>query len=119
MHPEIDPLAEEETKVEIGEVIIIEEITDTITEIDQEADGTIISQVIGVTITRLTIDKLILDNNIVKMLNEHLDTEVKVEIEPEITIMLCNPNFICSRIISVSIWALHISSTHSHLYQRW
>ena len=42
MHPEIDPLAEEEIKVEIEEVIIIEAITDTITEIDQEADGTII-----------------------------------------------------------------------------
>ena len=42
MHPEIDPLAKEEIKVEIGEIVIIETITDTITETDQEADGTII-----------------------------------------------------------------------------
>ena len=34
-------------------------------------------------------------------------------------LLLCNPNFICSRIISILIWALYISSTHSHLYQRW
>ena len=33
--------------------------------------------------------------------------------------VLCNPNFVHSRIISVSVWALHISSTHLHLYQRW
>ena len=33
--------------------------------------------------------------------------------------LLCNPNFACSRIISVSIWGIYISSTHSHLYQRW
>ena len=87
MHPEIGPLAEEEIKVEIGEVIIIETITDTITETDQEADGTIIGQVIGVTITRLTIDEVILDKIMDKMLNEHLESEVKVEIELEITIM--------------------------------
>ena len=61
LHLEIDPLVEEEIKVEIGEIIIIETITDPITETDQEADGTIIGQVIGVTITRLTIDKVILD----------------------------------------------------------
>ena len=35
---------EEEIKVEIGEIIIIETITDAITETDQEADGTIIGQ---------------------------------------------------------------------------
>ena len=51
MHLEIDPLVEEEIKVEIGEIIIIETITDPITDTDQEADGTIIGQVIGVTIT--------------------------------------------------------------------
>ena len=33
--------------------------------------------------------------------------------------LLCNPNFTLSRIIGVSIWALYISSTHLHLYQRW
>ena len=60
-HPGIDPLAEEEIKVEIREIIIIEIIIDTITEIDQEADGTIIGQVIGVIITRLTMDAVIID----------------------------------------------------------
>ena len=56
-------------------------------EIDQEADGTIIDQVIGVTITRLTIHKVILDQIMDKALNGHLETEVKVEIELEITTM--------------------------------
>ena len=87
MHSEIYPLAEEEIKVEIGEIVIIETITDTITETDQGADGTIIGQVIGVTITRLTTDEVILDQIMDKMLNAHLEIEVKVEIELEITIM--------------------------------
>ena len=47
--------------MEIGEIITIEITTDQITEIDQEADGTIIGQVIGATITRLTIDEVIID----------------------------------------------------------
>ena len=38
LHPEIDPLVEEEIKVETEEIIIIETIIDQITEIDQEAD---------------------------------------------------------------------------------
>ena len=42
---------------------------------------------IGVTITRLTIDEVILDQIMDKTLNRHSETEVKVEIEPEITIM--------------------------------
>ena len=71
----------------IEEIIIIETIIDPITEIDQEADGTITGQVIGVTITRLTIDEVILDQITDKMPNGHLETEVKVEIELEITIM--------------------------------
>ena len=58
-----------------------------ITETDQEADGTIIGQVIGVTITRLTIDEVMLDQIMDKTFNGHLDTEVKVEIEMEITTM--------------------------------
>ena len=87
LHLEIDPLVEEEIKVEIEEIIIIETITDPITETDQEADGTTIGQVIGVTITRLTIDEVILDQITDKMLNGHLETEVKVEIELEIIIM--------------------------------
>ena len=87
MHLEIDPLVEEEIKVEIGEIIITETITDPITETDQEADGTIIGQVIGVTITRLTIDKVILDQITEKTLSGHLETEAKVEIEMEFTTM--------------------------------
>ena len=73
--------------VEIEEIIIIEAIIDPITEIDQEADRTITGQVIGVTITRLTIDEVILDQITDKMPNGHLETEIKVKIEPEITIM--------------------------------
>ena len=46
IHPEIDPLVKEEIKVEIKGIIIIEIIMGPITEIDQEADGTIIGQVI-------------------------------------------------------------------------
>ena len=42
---------------------------------------------IGVTVTRLTIDEVILDQITDKMLNGHLEREVKVEIELEITIM--------------------------------
>ena len=72
-------------QVEIGEIIEI--ITDPITETDQEADVTIIGQVIGVTITRLTVDKVIQDQITDKTLNGHLETEVKVEIELEITTM--------------------------------
>ena len=42
---------------------------------------------IGVTIIRLTIGEVILDQIMDKMLSRHLETEVKVEIELEITIM--------------------------------
>ena len=71
----------------LKEIIIIKAIIDPITEIDQEVDGIITGQVIGVTITRLTIDKVILDQITDKMPNGHLETEVKEEIELEITIM--------------------------------
>ena len=87
LHLEIDPSVEEEIKVEIEEIIIIETIIDPITEIDQEADGTITGQVIGVTITRLTIDEVILDQLTDKMPNGHSETDVKVEIELVITRM--------------------------------
>ena len=73
--------------MEIGEIIIIETITDPIIETNQEADGTIIGQVIGVTITRLTIGEVILDQIVDKMLNGHLGIEVKVGIELESTTM--------------------------------
>ena len=71
----------------IEEIIIIETIIDQITEIDQEADGTIIGQVIGVTITRIIIDEVMLDLITDKMPNGCLETEVKVEIELKITII--------------------------------
>ena len=73
--------------MEIGEIIIIETTTDQITEIDQEADGTIIGQVIGATITRLTMDKVIIDQITDKTPKGHLEIEVRVGIELEITTM--------------------------------
>ena len=88
LHLEIDPLVEEEIKAEIGEIIITKTITNPITETGQEADGTIIGQVIGVTITRLTIDEVILDQIMDKTLNGHLEPEVKVEKELEITMTI-------------------------------
>ena len=66
-------------------ITIIETIIDQTIEIDQEADGTIIGQVIGVTITRATIDEA--DQITDKMINGHLETEIKVEVELEIMIM--------------------------------
>ena len=55
----IYPLVEEETKVVIEGITTIETIIGKIIEIDQEADGVIIGQVIGVAITRITIDEVI------------------------------------------------------------
>ena len=59
LHPEIDPLLEEEIKVVIEGIITIETIIGQIIEIDQEADGTTIGHVIGALIIRITIDKVI------------------------------------------------------------
>ena len=59
LHPEIDPLVEEGINVIIEEITTIGTITDQIIEIDQEADGTTIGQVIGVVITQITIDEVI------------------------------------------------------------
>ena len=73
--------------MEVGEIITIEITTNQNTEIDQDAEGTIIGQVIGVTITGLTIDEVIIDQIMDITLNRHLETEVKVEIELEIMIM--------------------------------
>ena len=70
--------------MEIGEIITTEITTDQITETVQEADGTITGQVIGAIITKLTIDRVIIDQIMGKTFNEHLETEVKVEIELEI-----------------------------------
>ena len=65
-----------------------ETIIGQIIEIDQETNGIIIGQVIGVAVTRITIDKVIQDQITDKMLNGLLETEVKVGIEMKITIMI-------------------------------
>ena len=66
---------------------IIEIIISPITEIDQEADGTIIGQMIRVTIIRITTDEVMSDPITDKMPNGPLETEVIVEIELKIIIM--------------------------------
>ena len=88
LHLEIDPLAEEETKVVIEGITTIETIIGQIIEIDQEADGTTIGQVIGATIIRITIHEVIRDQITDKMPNGLLETEVKVGIEMKTTIMI-------------------------------
>ena len=59
LHLEIDSSVEEEIKVVIEEIIIIGTITGRIIEIDQEAGGTVIGQVIGVVITHIITDEVI------------------------------------------------------------
>ena len=81
-------LVEEETKVVIEGLTTIETLIGQIIELDQEADGTTIGQVIGVAITRITIDEAIRDWITDKMLNGLLETEVKVGIEMKIMIMI-------------------------------
>ena len=66
---------------------IIEIIIGPITEIDQEADGTTIGQVIGVTIIRITTDEVMSESITGKMPNGCLETEVIVKIELKIMIM--------------------------------
>ena len=72
----------------IEEIIIIGTITGKIIEIDQEAGGTIISQVIGVVITHITTDEEIRDHTTDKIHNGHLETEVKVEVETKTMVMI-------------------------------
>ena len=88
LHPGIDPLVEEETKVVIEGITVIKTVIGKIIEIDQEADGVAMGQVIGVAITRITIDEVIQDQITDKMPNGLLETEVKVGIEMKITIMI-------------------------------
>ena len=85
LHLEIDPLVEEKIKVVIEGIITIETIIGQIIEIDQEADGTTIGQVIGAKIIRITIDEIIQDRITDKMPNGLLGT---VGIEMKITIMI-------------------------------
>ena len=63
------------------EITTIGTITGQIIEIDLEADGTTIGQVIGVVITQITIDKVIRDQTTDKTLNGLLEIEVRVGIE--------------------------------------
>ena len=77
----IDPLVEEGIKA-------IETITGKIIEIDQEAGGTTIGQVIEVVITQITTDEVIRDHTIDKTHNGQLETEVKVEVEMKITVTI-------------------------------
>ena len=59
LHLEIDSLVEEGIKEVIEGITTIETIIGQIIEIDQEADGTTIGQVIGVTNIRIIIDEVI------------------------------------------------------------
>ena len=59
LHLEIDPSVEAGIKVAIEEILTIGTITGKIIEIDQEADGMVIGQVIGVVIIHATTDEVI------------------------------------------------------------
>ena len=72
----------------IEEITTIGAITGQIIEIDQEADGTTTSQVIGVVITHITTDEVILDHTTDKTHNGLLETEVKVEVEMKTMVMI-------------------------------
>ena len=87
LHPEIDPLVEEGVKVVIEEITTIGTITGQIIEIDLEADGTTIGQVIGVVITQITIDEVIRDQTTDKIPNGLLGIEVKVGIEMRVMML--------------------------------
>ena len=71
----------------IEEITTIGTITDQIIEIDQEADGITIGQVIGVVITQITIDEVKWDQIIDKTHNGLSETEDRVGIEMRIMIM--------------------------------
>ena len=60
------------------EITTIGTITGQIIEIDLEADGTTIGQVIGVVIIQITIDKVIQEQTTDKTPNGLLEIEVKV-----------------------------------------
>ena len=71
-------------KVVTKEITTIGTITGQIIEIDVEADGITIGQVIGVVITQITIDGVIRDQTTDKTPNGLLEIEVKVGIEMRI-----------------------------------
>ena len=72
----------------IEEILTIGTIKGKIIEIDQEAGGTTIGQVIGVVITQITTDKVIQDHTMDKTHNGHLETEVKVGVEMETMVII-------------------------------
>ena len=72
----------------IEEILTIGTITGKIIEIDQEAGGTTIGQVIRVVITHIITDEVIRDHTIDKMHSGHLETEVKVEVETKIMALI-------------------------------
>ena len=72
----------------IEEILTIGTITGQIIEIDQEAGGTIIGQVIGVVITHIITDEVMRDHTTDKIHNGHLETEVKVEVEMKTMVMI-------------------------------
>ena len=84
LHLEIGLLVEEGVKVVTQEITTIGTITGQIIEIDLEADGITIGQVIGVVIIQITIDKVIRDQTTDKTPNGLLGIEVKVGIEMRI-----------------------------------
>ena len=66
------------------QITTIGTIRDQIIEIDLEADGITIGQVIGVVITQITIDEVMQDQTTDKTPNGLLEIEVKVGIEMRI-----------------------------------
>ena len=65
----------------IEEILTIGTITGKIIEIDQEAGGMVIGQVIGVVITHIITDEVIRDHTTDKTHSGHLETEAIVEVE--------------------------------------
>ena len=70
----------------IEKITTIGTIINQIIEIDQEADGTTMGQVIGVVITQITINEVIQDQITDKTHNGLLETEVRVGIKMRIMI---------------------------------
>ena len=71
----------------IEEITTIGSIIEQIIEIDLEADGITIGQVIGVLTTQIIIDKVIQDQTTDKTPNGLIETEVRVGIEMRIMIL--------------------------------
>ena len=84
LHLEIGPLVGEGIKVVTEEITTIGKITGQILEIDLEADGITIGQVIGVVIIQITTEEVIRDQTTDKTANGLLGIEVKVGIEMRI-----------------------------------